>query len=105
MPHKDFDFLAFIRTIKDSDLDTMNTRAKGEMNEAEASYKRAVKARKDPSREGEYIKALQGFRFILATGGKPDGPSEEDFQGCRPAIQALVDRGVLKPSVLSIFKA
>jgi hypothetical protein len=51
-----------------------------------------------------YVKLLQGFLFFMRYAMKPVGLGDEDFARFRPVCESLVERGVLKPGVLGLFK-
>lgn len=51
----------------------------------------------------EYRRLLSGFLYLLYYGSKPDGVSEWDFPRMRPAIEGLVQRGIMKSEALGVF--
>ena len=50
-----------------------------------------------------YRKLLGGFLFFLRQGIKPDGISDSVFASFRPVIERLVEKGELRPEILSLF--
>ncbi|PSL26452.1 hypothetical protein [Chitinophaga ginsengisoli] len=51
----------------------------------------------------EYREFIHEFTYILHTGNKPSGMKESDFKRTKPIIEALVEKGQLKSTILNIY--
>jgi hypothetical protein len=71
--------------------------------EAAAVSKKVKQHLKD--RAGRLAAQIGKFRFWLATGGRPGEMPDADFDLIEPICRNLVDKGILRPSALDIFRA
>jgi hypothetical protein len=100
-----YDFDRFIAEVRDLGYVEMIAEADREAGQVERNlYGRGKTARMKQEAGGrEYRHLLGGFLWLLRTGTKPQSVSEWDFLRMRPAIESLVERGIMKPEAMAVF--
>ena len=100
-----YDFNEFISSVKDLGYVEMIKAADREAGAVEHNlYGRGKNSRAKQQGGGrEYRNLLGGFLWLLRTGGKPSSLDAHDFHRMRPAIESLVQRGIMKQEALAVF--
>jgi hypothetical protein len=92
----EFNFLEFIRVVKDKDKPDILRLAESEATEAE-------KVSEIKGYGQNYTEGVRGFIYLIRYCQKPDGIKEEYLQMSRSVCEKLVARKQLLPEVLKIF--
>ncbi len=99
-----YNFTEFLASMAKLDHDEILRRADAECDLVERrSYGRKGAVREREFGSSEYAEQIKAFLFFMRSGSRPYGASDEDFQNYRPVVEALVQKGQIKPETLSAF--
>jgi len=72
---------------------------------AESWFPKAGKGNIDDSSRREFRDQVKQFLFFMRTGVKPDRVTDTDWKKYLIVVEPLVEKGQLKPEVLTLFDA
>lgn len=101
----EYSFPKFLKSVEDLSFLDMDEKARDRQRELERLLKKGRKKLADYDTAAHLLKGIVGFRFWLATGGKPNSLTDDEFLLLEPICQKLIKRGFppFKPTWLDVF--